>query len=94
MNTTTQQQSISRVGRGSNKSHYHYCITDRKTNEKTYYKTLRNIKEDLGISPSNVYLMCKSPETERRKYNDILIEKCHEHYLFVEYGIEPENILT
>ena len=83
-----------RIPRGKNKMYYHYCITDKKDNDKTYYKTLKNIKDDLGISASNVYLMYKKPNVTRRKYNDLLIEKCHEHYLFVEYGIPDCEIIN
>jgi len=80
--------------RTANKTHYHYKLIDNEkgTNEPEYFKTLNDITKKYGISRSNIYLMCKSPDTERRKYNNFKIEKVHIHYLVVEHGLDPTTI--
>jgi len=72
--------------RGDNYKYYHYKIFHN--DEVKYYKTLKNIYEDLGISRANIWLMIKNPEVVRRKYNNIKVEKCHLHYLHVDHGID------
>lgn len=83
-----------RTKRTANKTHYHYKLINNETDEKTpeYYKTLNDITNKYGISRSNIYLMCKYPETARRKYNNFKIEKVHLHYLVVEQGLDPSTI--
>lgn len=78
--------------RTENKTHYHYKLVDNETNETKYFKTLNDITNEYGISRSNIYLMCKNPQIERRKYNNIIIEKVHIHYLVVEQGLNPNTI--
>lgn len=82
-------------GRSVNKTHYHYKIFNRETNETKYYKTLNHITDDYGISRSNIYLMCKNNDTEvnRRKYDHLDIEKIHLHYLVVEQGLDPHSLI-
>ena len=63
-----------------------------ETNETKFYKTLNHITNEYGISRSNIYLMCKNPDVERRKYNNLNIEKVHIHYLVVEQGLDPNTI--
>ena len=92
MDITMNNPIKKKTPRGANKVYYHYCITEKETGDKTYYKTLKDIRRELGISASNVYNMYKNPDVDRRKYNDIKINKCHEHYLWVEYGIDPTEI--
>jgi hypothetical protein len=79
--------------RSENKSHYHYKVINNENNEpEEYFKTLNSIKDKYGISRSNIYLMCKYPDTERRKYNHLKIEKIHIHYLVIEQGLDPSTI--
>lgn len=82
-------------GRSVNKTHYHYKIFNRETNETKYYKTLNHITDEYGISRSNIYLMCKNNDTEinRRKYDHLNIEKIHLHYLVVEQGLDPNSLI-
>ena len=78
--------------RSANKPHYHYKLYNKETNETKFYKTLNHITNEYGISRSNIYLMCKNPDVERRKYNNLNIEKVHIHYLVVEQGLDPNTI--
>ncbi len=78
--------------RSANKTHYHYKLFDKESNETKYFMTLNDITTDYGISRSNIYLMCKNPEIDRRKYNNLNIEKVHIHYLVVEQGLDPNTI--
>ena len=78
--------------RSANKTHYHYKLYNKETNETKFYKTLNHITNEYGISRSNIYLMCKNPDVERRKYNNLKIEKVHIHYLVVEQGLDPNTI--
>ena len=80
------------VNRGLNQKTYHYKLKNNVNNEEKYYKTCNEITNEYGISRANIYLMVKNPETPRRKYNHITIEKCNLHYLVVEQGLSPEVI--
>ncbi len=89
MTTITPQRK-----RSANKSHYHYRLFNNEVDasKPEYYRTLNDITDKYGISRSNIYLMCKFPNTERRKYNNFKIEKVHIHYLVVEQGLDPSTI--
>lgn len=78
--------------RSANSTYYHYMLHNNDTNEDKYYMTLDQITNEYGISRSNIYLMCKNPDVERRKYNNLQIKKIHLHYLVVEQGIDPSTI--
>tara|TARA_R110002012_G_scaffold237919_2_gene411684 strand:+ start:400 stop:672 length:273 start_codon:yes stop_codon:yes gene_type:complete len=79
--------------RGPAKTYYNYLLTDKNTQEKTHYKTLQEITEKYNISRSNIYLMVRNPETVRRKFNDLKIEKVHIHYLVIEQNLDPSVIM-
>lgn len=93
--TTTE-----RNGRGVNKKIYHYKIKNihNDNDEFEYYKTIKDITEKYGISRGNVYLMIKNNENintiRRRKYAHLYIQKINEHYLTIEQGIDPSQILV
>ena len=54
---------------------------------------LQEITEKYNISRSNIYLMVRNPETVRRKFNDLKIEKVHIHYLVIEQNLDPSVIM-
>jgi hypothetical protein len=79
--------------RGPNKLYYNYkLISDNE--EPEYFKSCKEITNKYGISRSNIYLMIKYPETERRKYNNIKINKIHEHYLVIDANVPREQIIA
>lgn len=81
-------------GRGPNKLYYHYKLKHDSNDNFEYYKSCKEITEKYNISRSNIYLMCKNPETPRRTYNNIKIEKIHKHYLIIDANVPENQILT
>ena len=80
-------EEYTRIGRGINKTMYHYKLQNLNDISKIeYYKTIND----------NVYLMIKSAgdtEIKRRKYAHLTIERINEHYLTVEHNLDPSVII-
>ena len=72
-------EEYTRIGRGINKTMYHYKLQNLNDISKIeYYKTINDITTKYGISRGNVYLMIKSAgdtEIKRRKYAHLTIER-------------------
>jgi hypothetical protein len=80
--------------RGPNKLYYNYKLKLDDNEEYEYYKSCKEITDKYGISRSNIYLMVKYPETERRKYNNFRIEKIHKHYLTIDANVPEHQIIA
>ncbi len=77
---------------GANFTYYNYKIWHDDEDDVQYFKSQNEIKEKYGISRANMYLMLKDPCNEKRKkYGNIVIEKCRHHFLLIDAGLDIKS---
>lgn len=64
------------LGRSQNKSYFHYRVEryngEEKESEK-YYMTMKDIKDDFGISRHSISNMLKNPDMVSKKYKGLKV---------------------
>jgi transcriptional antiterminator len=64
------------LGRTKNKSYFHYRLEKYNGDEKEYekyYMTMKDIKEDYGISRHSISNMLKNPGLKSKKYKGLKV---------------------
>jgi predicted DNA-binding protein YlxM (UPF0122 family) len=83
-----------RIGRGINKTYYHYMVYNSDNELNTYYRTTKEIAQEFGCSRGTIYSIITNPDKPRRIYKNLKIEQDYKHTDLVNYIKEQNDLIS
>ncbi len=71
------KEKLSKMTRGSNKSFYHFIVTDTSNDETKYFKTCKEITENYQLCKASIYNLLNGKHNSK-KYNHLNIERYYQ----------------